>query len=81
MVIVGQARRLRHRGVLAYGGLLFSSVAVMVFGLPLPHQYAPAIAIAASVFFGAGLAIFEVIWVTTLQQLVPTEKLGACHER
>jgi DHA3 family tetracycline resistance protein-like MFS transporter len=76
MVIVGQARRLRHRGVLAYGGLLFSSVAVMVFGLPLPHQYAPAIAITASVFFGAGLAIFEVIWVTTLQQLVPPEKLG-----
>ncbi|HEY7849288.1 MAG TPA: MFS transporter, partial [Ktedonobacterales bacterium] len=71
MMIVGQAKRLRHRGVLAYGGLLFSSVAVMVFGLPLPHQYAPAIAITASVFFGAGLAIFEVIWVTTLQQLVP----------
>ena len=76
MMIVGQAKRLRHRGILAYGGLLFSSVAVMVFGLPLPHQYAPAIVIGASVFFGAGLAIFEVIWVTSLQELVPPEKLG-----
>ena len=76
MMIVGQAKKLRHRGILAYGGLLVSSVAVMIFGLPLPHAYAPAIAIGASVFFGAGLAIFEVIWVTTLQELVPPEKLG-----
>ncbi|HEY7341974.1 MAG TPA: MFS transporter [Ktedonobacterales bacterium] len=76
MLLIGQARRLRHRGILAYGGLIASSLAVIVFGLPLPHQYAPAIAIAFSVFFGAGLAIFELIWVTTLQEIVPAEKLG-----
>ena len=76
MMIVGQAKRVRHRGILAYGGLLVSSVAVIIFGLPLPHQYTPVIAIGASVFFGACLAIFEVIWVTSLQELVPPEKLG-----
>jgi len=76
MLLIGQARRVRHRGILAYGGLIASSLAVIVFGLPLPHQYAPAIAIAVSVFFGAGLAVFELIWVTSLQELVPTEKLG-----
>ena len=76
MLLIGQARRVRHRGILAYGGLIASSLAVIVFGLPLPHQYAPAIAIAVSVFFGAGLAIFELIWVTSLQELVPMEKLG-----
>ncbi len=76
MLLIGQARQVRHRGILAYGGLIVSSLAVIVFGLPLPHQYAPAIAIGVSVFFGAGLAIFELIWVTSLQELVPMEKLG-----
>jgi MFS family permease len=76
MLLIGQARRLHHRGILAYGGLLISSGAVIVLGLPLPHEYAPAVAITVSVFFGAGLALFELIWVTTLQELVPAEKLG-----
>lgn len=76
MLLIGQSRRLRHRGILAYGGLLFSSVSVIVLGLPLPHQLAPTIAITAGVFFGVGLAIFELIWVTSLQELVPPDKLG-----
>ena len=76
MLLIGQARRLRHRGILAYGGLLVSSGAVIVLGLPLPHDLAPAIAITASVFFGVGLSIFELIWVTSLQELVPPDKLG-----
>ncbi len=75
-VLIGQATRLRHRGILAYGGLIFSSVAVIALGLPLPHQFAPTIAIAACVMFGVGLAVFELIWVTSLQELVPPDKLG-----
>lgn len=76
MLLIGQARRLRHRGILAYGGLVISALAVLVLGLPLPHQFAPAIAITAGVVFGVGLAVFELIWVTSLQELVPPEKLG-----
>ncbi len=76
MLLIGQVRRLRHRGILAYGGLIVSSLAVIILGLPLPQRYAPIVAIAVCAFFGAGLAIFELIWVTTLQELVPTEKLG-----
>jgi DHA3 family tetracycline resistance protein-like MFS transporter len=76
MLLIGQARRLHRRGILAYGGLIISSIAVIILGLPLPHQYAPAVAISVGVFFGAGLAVFELIWVTTLQELVPAEKLG-----
>jgi MFS family permease len=76
MLLLGQARRLRHRGILAYGGLLVSSFAIIVLGLPLPHVYAPAIAITTCLFFGSGLAVFELIWVTSLQELVPPDKLG-----
>lgn len=76
MLLIGQARRLRHRGILAYGGLVISALAVLVLGLPLPHQLAPAIAITAGVIFGVGLAVFELIWVTSLQELVPPDKLG-----
>jgi hypothetical protein len=30
----------------------------------------------ASLLHGAGIGIFSVIWVTTLQELVPADKLG-----
>lgn len=76
MLLIGQMKRMRRRGLLGYGGLLLSGVALLAYGLPLPHQYAPVIAITASVCFGVGLAVFEIIWVTSLQELVPPEKLG-----
>lgn len=76
LVLIGQAKRLRHRGILAYGALILSSITVIVLGLPIPRAFAPAIAIGACVFFGAGLAVFELIWITSLQELVPADKLG-----
>ena len=75
-VAVGQAHHLRRRGLLAYLATTLSSVALLVYGLPLPHASEPAVASAAAGVEGFGLGVFQVIWLTVLQELVPTEKLG-----
>jgi MFS family permease len=75
-VVVGQAKRLHHRGILAYAGLIAASLALIAFGLPLPRAILPFVALGASVVIGAALGIFDVVWVSTLQKLVPSDKLG-----
>ncbi|HEY7022468.1 MAG TPA: MFS transporter [Ktedonobacterales bacterium] len=73
---VGQLRRIHHRGIVAYSALLVSSLAMMAFALPVPHDLVPVVTLTAGALDGAGLGVFEVIWVTVLQEMVPSEKLG-----
>ncbi len=75
-VLIGQVKHLRHRGILAYGGLVVAAVALATYGLPLPLAILPRVALGASVVIGAAMSIFEVVWVTSLQELVPSDKLG-----
>jgi Major Facilitator Superfamily len=73
---VGQMRRLRRRGIIAYSGLVVASTALLTYGLPFPREALPAIALAASLAYGAGVSLFSVIWNTVLQDMVPMDKLG-----
>jgi DHA3 family tetracycline resistance protein-like MFS transporter len=75
-LIVGQFKRLRHRGVVAYTSLVVSSVGLAMLGIPVSVQVAPYLGMASGVVMGAGLGVFEIIWATTMQELVPAEKLG-----
>jgi len=75
-VVIGQARGLRHRGILAYGGSAVASAALIAFGLPLPVAVLPLVALGASFAVGFGISVFSVIWDTVLQELVPADKLG-----
>ncbi len=75
-LVMGQLKRVRHRGIVAYISLLVSSAALALFGLPVGVRVAPALGLASGVILGAGLGIFEIIWTTTMQELVPPEKLG-----
>jgi DHA3 family tetracycline resistance protein-like MFS transporter len=75
-LIVGQLRRIHHRGVVAYSALVVSSLAMMAFALPVPHDLVPVVTLTAFALDGAGIGCFEVIWVTVLQEMVPSEKLG-----
>jgi MFS family permease len=75
-LVVGQVRRLHHRGVVAYSALLVSSLAMMAFALPVPHDLVPAVTLTAGALDGAGIGVFEIIWVTVLQEMIPGEKLG-----
>jgi DHA3 family tetracycline resistance protein-like MFS transporter len=75
-LIVGQVRRIHHRGVVAYSALVVSSLAMMAFALPVPHDLVPVVTLTAFALDGAGIGGFEIIWVTVLQEMVPSEKLG-----
>ena len=57
-------------------GHALSSIALIAFGLPLPHTLTPTIAIFASIFTGFGLGVFQVVWVTIMQEQVPADALG-----
>jgi len=75
-LVVGQLRHIHHRGIVAYSALLVSSVAMMAFALPLPSNLVPVVTLTAGALDGAGIGVFEVIWVTVLQEMVPSAKLG-----
>lgn len=74
--LMGQMPRLHHRGLVAHLTLTTSCLALVVYGLPLPHSIAPVLATAAALVFGVGMGVFGLVWVTVLQELVPIDKLG-----
>jgi len=73
--LVGQFRP-RRRGIIAFGADVLASLAILAFGLPLPHDLRPIVALVAGGLFGLGGGTFQTIWVTLLHELVPNEKLG-----
>ena len=75
-LVMGQIGRVRRRGLLAYLGLLLTNVAEISFGLPFAPQLAPGLPLVAGVAIGIGIGFFEIVWITTLQELVPPDKLG-----
>jgi MFS family permease len=76
MIILGQLRDIPHRGCIGYLAFLFACLAIICFGLPLPKQIAPLVAIIANGCIGFGTSIFAVIWATLLQERVSSDKLG-----
>jgi MFS family permease len=75
-LVVGQRRRLRHRGIIAYLAIALASTALLSLGLPHPHAIAPQLAVAAGLVIGVGLGGFDIVWITSLQELVPPDTLG-----
>jgi MFS family permease len=76
MVAVGQATRWKRRGLLAYLSLLVTNIGIIILGLPFPRSAAPIIGPSASALLGFGLAFFNTIFFTVLQERVPSDKLG-----
>jgi DHA3 family tetracycline resistance protein-like MFS transporter len=69
---LGRLKHIPHRGLTAYGGSILAGLGMLVIGLPVPL-----ILILAMAFVnGAGLEAFSLIWVNTLQEMVPPQKLG-----
>ncbi len=71
-LVVGAGTRLRRRGVVAYCAWMANGLMLVVFasGLALPYLWV------AALVGGACLTLFELIWVGTLQELVPRAMLG-----
>jgi MFS family permease len=71
-VALGGRKRLRRRGLLAYGTAVLSGLAALVIGL------VPSVPVAAAASFTIGLCIsvFSLVWTNTLQEMVPRDALG-----
>jgi DHA3 family tetracycline resistance protein-like MFS transporter len=75
-IAVGQLRRIHHRGIVAYSALLVSSLGMMTFALPVPHDLIAVVTLTAAAVDGAGISVFNIIWFTVLQEMIPLNKLG-----
>ncbi len=76
VLIVGQIKHMRWRGIKAYVAMIVTGLALAVMGLPLPHGSEPLVANLANFIVGFGLGFFNVIWFIVLQQMIPSDKLG-----
>ncbi|HJT55391.1 MAG TPA: MFS transporter [Ktedonobacteraceae bacterium] len=76
LLLIGQATRLKKRGLMAYLSLTLSCLGILIFGLPFPRAAAPEIGSLASILVGFGLAFFNTIWFTVLHETIPSNKLG-----
>ena len=75
-LVVGQFKRIRRRGLVGYTALVISSLGLAAFGLPAWLPDAPIILLISGAAIGVGFGVFEIIWATTMQQIVPPDKLG-----
>ncbi len=71
-VWMGRIPRLRHRGLTLYGSWAIIGLLVMLIGLPVPLP----VILLASLAIGACNTILSLVWVNSLQELVPGNLLG-----
>ena len=69
---VGRFTIVRHRGVVAYSALIVSGLMILAFGV----STSIAGIFLLSLVLGASISVSTLIWVNTLQDLVPREFLG-----
>jgi MFS family permease len=73
---LGNAHKLRHRGIVAYASIIVIGFALAACALPLPRAVEPVVAIFASAMVGSCVATFMIIWGTLQQENVPNDILG-----
>ena len=76
ILLAGYLNRLRRRGITMYLMMIGISMAFILFGLPFPHAVEPVIACLAMVVVNFGLAVYQILWLTVMQEIVPDDKLG-----
>ena len=75
-LVIGNASKLRRRGLIAFISVMVGGCALVACALPLARSVEPFVAITASALVGCGLAIFMIIWGTLQQEKVPNDMLG-----
>jgi MFS family permease len=74
-VFVGQVH-LRRRSIIGLLGYILSGCGLMAFSIPLSHAIVPFMIIPAAFIAGFGINVMQIIWVTLLYGIVPSNKLG-----
>ena len=73
---IGNTRKLRRHGIVAYSAIIIAGFALVACALPLSRAVEPVVAIVASALVGSGVATFMIIWGTLQQEKVPNNILG-----
>jgi MFS family permease len=76
LLLVGQTKRLKRRGLISYLSLIPAGVGIVLFGLPWSHTAFFVVGPIASAMFGLSGAFFNTNWFTILQEMIPGDKLG-----
>lgn len=71
-LVAGGKGRIRRRGLIAYGALAGNGLMLLAISFDVPF----AALLAAGAFGGACLVLFELCWVSTIQEIVPTHLMG-----
>jgi MFS family permease len=74
-ILLGQYKRLRHRGLLGYVAVLINGVMLLLFGFKFPIP----VLVGAMFVYGFCFNVFGLIWNNTLQEMVPHDKLGRVY--
>ena len=72
---LGQYKRLRRRGPLGYLAVMINGFLLLLFGLKFPVP----VLVTAMFIYGFCFNIFALVWTSTLQEMVPNEKLGRVY--
>jgi DHA3 family tetracycline resistance protein-like MFS transporter len=70
--VMGSLGQLRRRGVKAYLAWIIMCLQPIVLGI----STSPIVSGAAAIGYGASATVFNLIWLNTLQTLIPQEKMG-----
>jgi DHA3 family tetracycline resistance protein-like MFS transporter len=74
-ILLGQFKRLRRRGLMAYLTPLVQGILLLFFGLKFPIP----VLIGSMFIYGFSFCVFGMIWNNTLQEMVPHEMLGRVY--
>jgi len=72
---LGQYKHLRHRGLLGYLSVIVNGFLLLLFGLKSPIP----ILVMAMFIYGVCFNVFALVWTSTLQEMVPNDKLGRVY--
>jgi DHA3 family tetracycline resistance protein-like MFS transporter len=75
MILLGQFKRLRWRGLSGYLAITVNGFILVLFGLKLPIP----VLIGSMFVSGLCMSVFGLVWTSTLQEMVPHDKLGRVY--
>ncbi len=74
-VWIGRSHRTKRRGIVAYGAWIIAALMLAVVGLPLPL----AVVGIAICIQGIGEGTLNLLWAHTVQEMVPSNRLGRVY--
>ncbi|MBK7456342.1 MAG: MFS transporter [Anaerolineales bacterium] len=74
-IVLGQFKRLRKRGLMAYATTLTQGILLLFFAFKFPTP----VLIGSMFIYGFSFSVFGMIWNNTLQEMVPHEMLGRVY--